>query len=142
MPSVHDVAAYILSKQSPMSAMKLPKLCYYSQAWHLVWDDEELFQERIEAWANGPVIPELYDKHRGQFRVSSWEHGDAEKLNQSQTDSVDAVLESYGDLSAFQLSEMTHREDPWKDARQGTPEGDRSNQRIHPGAIQEYYLGV
>ena len=30
--SVHDVAAYILEKQGPMTAMKLEKLVYYAQA--------------------------------------------------------------------------------------------------------------
>ena len=45
-----DVAAYILSKQGDMPAMKLQKLVYYSQAWSLVWDDKPLFRDRIEAW--------------------------------------------------------------------------------------------
>ena len=39
--TVFDVANYILNKQGSMSAMKLQKLVYYSQAWSLVWDDEE-----------------------------------------------------------------------------------------------------
>jgi len=49
--SVHDVAAYILKKQGEMSAMKLQKLVYYSQAWSLVWDEKPLFRAQIEAWA-------------------------------------------------------------------------------------------
>ena len=52
--NVLDIAAYILCKQGAMTAMKLQKLVYYSQAWSLVWDDKPLFRERIEAWANGP----------------------------------------------------------------------------------------
>jgi len=51
MATAHDVAAYILDKCGSMSAMKLQKLVYYSQAWHLVWDDAPLFEERVEAWA-------------------------------------------------------------------------------------------
>ena len=72
MATVHDVAAAILEREGPMTAMKLQKLVYYCQAWHLVWDEEPLFPERIEAWANGPVVHALYDKHRGSFTVSSW----------------------------------------------------------------------
>lgn len=60
MPSALDVAQYILEQQGPMPAMKLHKLLYYAQAWSLVWDDEPLFPERIEAWINGPVIPDLF----------------------------------------------------------------------------------
>ena len=55
-----DVAAYILRKQGTMPAMKLQKLVYYSQAWSLVWDDRPIFRDRIYAWANGPVIRNLY----------------------------------------------------------------------------------
>ncbi|WP_307850044.1 MULTISPECIES: type II toxin-antitoxin system antitoxin SocA domain-containing protein [unclassified Saccharopolyspora] len=42
-----------------MTAMKLQKLVYYSQAWHLVWDERPLFDEPVQAWANGPVVPDL-----------------------------------------------------------------------------------
>src|ERR1700730_81854 len=68
--TVHDVAAFIVNRQGEMSAMKLQKLVYYSQAWSLVWDDEPLFDDAIEAWANGPVVRALYARHRGQFKVS------------------------------------------------------------------------
>ena len=44
-----DAAEYILRKQGSMSAMKLQKLLYYAQAWHMVWEDELLFPENIEA---------------------------------------------------------------------------------------------
>lgn len=70
--SAHDVAAYILRKQGPMSVWKLHKLLYYAQAWHLVWEEEPLFREHIEAWANGPVVPALYPLHKGLFTVSAW----------------------------------------------------------------------
>src|SRR5207244_218694 len=68
--SVFDVAKYILKQVQRTSAMKLQKLMYYSQAWSLVWDEAPLFPEKICAWANGPVVPELYAKHRGEFQVS------------------------------------------------------------------------
>jgi hypothetical protein len=51
--SAHDVAAYILKQTGEITAMKLQKLVYYSQAWSLVWDEEPLFSERVEAWRMG-----------------------------------------------------------------------------------------
>jgi len=62
-----------------MTAMKLQKLAYYSQAWSLVWDEKALFPEKIEAWANGPVVRALYDRHRGMFKVTlaEWPIGEA-----------------------------------------------------------------
>jgi len=70
MVSVFDVAALILSKLGPIPVMKLHKLLYYCQAWSLVWDEEALFKERIEAWANGPVVKALYEIHKGQFKLA------------------------------------------------------------------------
>ena len=57
---VYDVAQYILNSiGGEISAMKLQKLCYYSQAWTLAWDDKELFPEEFLRWDNGPVCREL-----------------------------------------------------------------------------------
>lgn len=55
MATVLDVASYILEKQGGTTAMKLQKLCYYSKAWHLVWEERPLFTNRNEAWANGAL---------------------------------------------------------------------------------------
>jgi len=71
MATIFDVAKYILEKQGEMTAMKLQKLTYYVKVWGLVWDEEEIFPETFEAWANGAVSPELYNRHRGLFKVSS-----------------------------------------------------------------------
>jgi uncharacterized phage-associated protein len=139
MATVHDVAAYILAKQGPMSAMKLQKLAYYSQAWHLVWDDEPLFEEGIEAWANGPVVYELFDLHRGRFSVEDWPTGEISNLTESQRESIDAVLDTYGDLDGRKLSHLTHSEDPWIEARAGLPPTARSSNPITFSAMQEYY---
>lgn len=139
MASVFDVAAYILKKKKAVTAMKLQKLVYYAQAWSLVWDEKSLFEERIEAWANGPVCPDLYAAHRGEFTVTEEPQGDAKKLTKVEKETVDAVLRDYGDKSASWLSELTHKEAPWTDARRGTPDGERSNRRITDSAMAEYY---
>ena len=49
MPSVHDVAKFILKERGSMTVMKLHKLLYYAQAWTLVWDEKPLFCQKIEA---------------------------------------------------------------------------------------------
>lgn len=142
LATAHDVAAYILQKHGEMTAMKLQKLAYYSQAWSLVWDEEPLFKDRIEAWANGPVIPALYNEHRGLFKVASWQKGNPAKLTQTQRDSVDAVLKYYGDRSSQWLSDLTHREDPWLDARKGLGPGERGSKEISLASMAEYYAGL
>ena len=139
MASVHDVAAYIVAIQGSLTAMKLQKLVYYAQAWSLVWEERPLFSERIEAWANGPVVRELYDQHRGQFEVRDWPGGNPGNLCASDRATIDDVLRFYGDKPAQWLSELTHREQPWLEARSGAPEGSRSTAVITPEAMRAYY---
>ncbi len=122
-----------------MTAMKLQKLVFYCQAWSLVWDDEPLFGEKIEAWANGPVARDLYEVHRGQFKVSEWPSGDPNALDLTQRETVDAVLGYYGHKTSQWLSDLTHREHPWLDARAGLRQGERGSKEITPAAMAEYY---
>src|SRR3954465_14098926 len=99
-----------------MSAMKLQKLIYYSQAWHLVWVEEPLFVDPIEAWANGPVVRTVFDGHRGRFNVSPpWTRGNPDALDKAEQGTVDAVLDAYGELSGRTLSTLTHDEAPWRE---------------------------
>lgn len=140
MANAIDVAAYILAKRGEMTAMKLQKLVYYSQAWALVWDEKPLFGEAIEAWANGPVCPALYARHKGQFIVKPGDvGGNGESLVSSEKDTVDRVVAFYGDRSAAWLSDLTHSEPPWKNARGGKAPGERCDAEITHEAMAEYY---
>jgi uncharacterized phage-associated protein len=142
MVSAHDVAAYILERHGPLSAMKLQKLVYYAQAWSLVWDDRPLFREPIEAWANGPVVRDLYERHRGQFQVTDWPWGDRRRLDNEARETVDAVLGFYGPRSAQWLSDLTHSEEPWKAARRGVADGERGDAVISLDTMMEYYSSL
>jgi uncharacterized phage-associated protein len=137
MPSALDTAAYILEQHGPMTAMKLQKLVYYSQAWSIVWDDEELFPEEIEAWKNGPVVRELWESHRGEYRVAEINGANSDALDEDQEKTVDEVLKFYGDKSAQWLSDLTHLEDPWKEAWSQGP-----NTVITKEALAEYYSSI
>ena len=140
MVNAHDVAAYILEKRGRMSAMKLQKLVYYAQAWALVWDDRPLFEEKVRAWANGPVVRDLYEEHRGAFWVGpDWTRGKSSALDAEQRKTVDAVLGFYGDKTPQWLSELTHSERPWAGARAGLAPGERGNSEITHAAMAEYY---
>ncbi|MFI2562455.1 Panacea domain-containing protein [Nocardia farcinica] len=142
MAQVVDVARYILTKKGPMSAMKLQKLVYYSQAWHLVFRGEPLFDSAIEAWANGPVVRELYQLHRGLYGVHTDAFPEGCGLTTNESDVVDAVLDTYGDFDATQLSNLTHSELPWIQAREGIPAGERSNAQIDVATMHEFYDGL
>ena len=138
--SVVDVARYILDTLGEMTTWKLQKLCYYAQAWSLVWDDSPLFEDRIEAWANGPVVPALYEQHRGQYYIQTI-IGNPKRLTQNQRDAIDSVITVYGDKSSAWLSELTHNEKPWQEARRraGLGPGERGNSEITLADMADYY---
>ena len=136
---VLDVAAYILNKTGAVETMKLQKLCFYAQAWSLVRDDGPLFGEPIEAWTKGPVIRELYNQHKGEFKVSRIPQGDLSKISSQQQQTIDAVIGFYGGIQSEVLSLITHQEDPWREARHGLHPKEPSNVPIALESMEEYY---
>jgi uncharacterized phage-associated protein len=140
--SALDVAEYILRRRGRMSTMKLQKLVYYSQAWSLVWDERPLFYEDVEAWANGPVIRELFNYHRGMFEIEHVVTGNADLLSASEKETVDSVLNFYGDKPAQWLIDLSHSEEPWRRARMGLPETARGARRISLDSMAEYYSSL
>lgn len=143
--SVFDVALYILKRLGhSCSTMKLHKLLYYCQAWSLVWDDSPLFFQKIEAWANGPVIRTLFNFHKGMYEISAQDLsiGDDRNLNQNQKDTINTVLDSYGDKNAQWLINQTHIERPWREARQGLSPDERGTNEISLESMSEYYSSL
>ncbi len=138
MITADDVAYYILDRHA-MTAMKMQKLVYYAQAWHLARTGGPLFAEPIEAWVNGPVVRELYDQHRGQFSLSGWQSGDPTALSRGQRTLLDEILGTYGQRSAAWLSQLTHGEEPWQSARKGISDSARSAAIIDPAVMERYY---
>ena len=138
MASVHDVAECILSQTGRITTWKLQKLVYYAQAWHLVWDEEPLFNEPIEAWANGPVCPDLYKTHRRAFIVSTV-RAQADRLTDSERESVEVVVTHYKKFTGQELSDLTHSEPPWQEARKGLTPKQRGGRVISHQSLAEYY---
>jgi uncharacterized phage-associated protein len=125
MPNnVHDIANKIIlrtdnEKGDIISNLKLQKLLYYMQGYHLAFFNEKLFEDRLEAWTYGPVVPEAYHRFKefGPKGIILDPNVYQEiKLNAEQEDMFDQVLNEYGKFSAIKLMEMTHKETPWKEA--------------------------
>ena len=142
MANVFDVARYILNLKGPMTTMKLEKLVYYCQAWSLVWDEKPLFAEEIQAWASGPVVRDLYNHHRRAYLITDIHKGNIANLIKEQRETIEAVLESYGDKPAQWLADLTHMEKPWNDAREGIEPGDNCENEITPASMHEYYSSL
>lgn len=144
MATIFDVAKYITERSGEVSAMKLQKLMYYAQAWSLVWEEEPLFTNDFQAWANGPVLPSLYARHRSMFKVNSalFPEANSDNLSAAERGNVDKVLAFYGDKTAQWLSNLTHQENPWLQARDGLPVGASSEAVIAQASIHEYYSSL
>lgn len=68
--------------------------------------------------------------------------GNAEALNPTQRETVDAVLQYYGDKSSQWLSDLTHQELPWKQARGSLSPSDRGTAVIPHDRMAEYYSSL
>ena len=128
-PTALEVARYIVRfahlKGSLITNLKLQKLLYYAQGWYLVIEDDLLFQDRIEAWIHGPVVPTVYREYK-KFR---WMPIDKQPqkvgLPRQIEEFLDEFLSFFLPIDAYKLEQMTHTERPWKEAR-GDLEPDES----------------
>lgn len=145
MTNIYKVAKYILTKKGKMTTIKLQKLCYYSQAWSLVWDGVPLFKEEFRVWPNGPVSVELDKKINKDFVVDkncSKLKKYSIDLTEDQKNIINAVLNSYGNKDGYYLMQLTHVEKPWRDARGNLDIGATCNNIIPKKEMQVYYGGL
>jgi uncharacterized phage-associated protein len=124
-------------KHAPISNLKLQKLLYYSQAWHLALFKHPLFKEEIEAWVHGPVVPEIFRR----YRDCKWSPIPDSKLNSvcQFRPHLEEVWRVYGNFTAFELERLTHSEDPWKNARIGIASDASSHNIISKSSMRDYY---
>jgi uncharacterized phage-associated protein len=120
---VRDVAKYFLSLcdeevGDTISNLKLQKLVYYAQGFHLALTGKPLFDDEIEAWAHGPVVPSLYHEYKDHkaCAIKSPDDFDPSCIPSDVRALLDEVYTVYGQFSAWKLRNLTHEEKPWIDA--------------------------
>jgi len=124
--SAHAVADYLLTLQDDesgelISNLKLQKLLYYAQGYHLALFDKPLFDEQILAWKHGPVVRSIWEKYRDfeSRAIPRPDRYDPRALKKETKEFLNEVYQVVGQFSAWKLRNMTHEEAPWKDTRQG-----------------------
>jgi uncharacterized phage-associated protein len=137
--SAQDVADYFLASVDEdsgdnISNLKLQKLLYYAQGYYLALNDgTPLFDDEIQAWAHGPVVPEVYRRYKvhGSGAIPAPVSCNSSKLDEATREFLNEVWRVCGQYSPWKLREMTHEEPPWKE----TP----ANQPIALDSMRNYF---
>jgi uncharacterized phage-associated protein len=146
--NVNQVADFFLTKLDvekgdSMTPLKLQKLVYYAQAWHITIFEKPLFSEKIEAWAHGPVVKNLWERFRGLPKDKSIDRSNLQieslVFSPNTLELLEEVNDIYGEHSGSHLEELTHSELPWKNARKGVPIHEGSSNEITLEAMKDFY---
>ena len=122
---VLEIANKIIAKPSKsefeglICNMKLQKMLYYMQGFHLAYFDTPLFNEDIEAWMYGPVVPSVYEYFKSYGNSGITYDKDVIMLSKEEETLFNEVYRVYGDYSAIGLMNLTHSETPWKSVPTG-----------------------
>ena len=143
------ISNYILKHYGPMSHLKLQKLLFYCDAYHLAYFDKQLISDKFEAWVHGPVSRKVYQKLSGKSILYSDvsyskidkidEDTEFDNLTLSQKELLNSVLEELNPWTGLQLEKATHNEDPWIKARRGYGEADKCTVEIDKELTRTYY---
>ena len=114
-----DIANKIISKTDlehgdTISNLKLQKMMYYQQGFHLAYFGTPLFDEDIVAWQYGPVVPSIYQEYKSFESNSISTSKEGISLSDDEEELFNNVYEEYNQFSAVALMKMTHEETPWK----------------------------
>lgn len=145
-PASFTLADYLICESRErgelLTPLKLQKLMFYSDAWHLALYEQEITAERFQAWVHGPVALSQY--HR--FKDLKWRPIEAEierpKIDDRLKTHLDEVVDIFGSESAVALEIMTHNERPWLEARGNLPPDEPCNNYISKETTKEFYRSL
>lgn len=121
-----DIAKKIICKTDvehgdTISNLKLQKMLYYMQGFHLALFDAPFFNESIEAWIYGPVVPVVFREFKRYHNraINPDNYRDELVLTGEEQQMFDRVYDDYNRFSAVALMNMTHNKGPWKNHKVG-----------------------
>lgn len=123
---VNEIAKKIIAKVDidagdVITNLKLQKLLYYVQGFYLAVFDKPLYDDEIEAWMYGPVVPSVYDYYASQGKSPLYNDDSYTPISlaEEEEDLFNQVYDAYGQFSAVKLMNLTHEETPWKSTEIG-----------------------
>lgn len=128
--SVHDVTDHLIwrfhSCAAPLTILRLHNLLYYAQAWNLVERGEPMFTGSFEAWVQGPVNKDTFERYQYGHTVTAklkmahvQQSFSSDTIPSKASTILEKVIEQYGTMNAVALENMVKAEGPWSQARGG-----------------------
>jgi uncharacterized phage-associated protein len=146
MATASQVAKYIVNFYQqcgdPVTNLKLQKLLYYVQGWHLGLKGTSAFDDRIEAWVHGPVQPGVYREYNANRWNPIVNEVQVPALSEELTSLVADVLETYGGDSGYELELRSHREEPWLEARGALAPDENSNAALSHVTMERFFSAL
>jgi len=151
MATIDDITDYVISRlataETPINQLKLQKLLYYVQAWHLAHAGKPIVDAKFQAWVHGPVNRSIFDRFKSSKLLYSAMTPDDIRpdfnsdtaLSEDERGFVNAVLDAYGGLTGDQLESLTHQEEPWIEARGSLGPDQRCEREIDEGTMARFY---
>ena len=143
-----EVISYIFKKVDEITPLALQKILYYVQALYIVKYNKRLFEENCQAWVHGPVYKDVYMMFR-DFKYNPIDDNrfaylEEKYINLSEEikEVVNLVLETFGRYSGKVLENITHKEEPWINAREGCFEDELCNEEILLSDIEKYFTKI
>lgn len=138
-----DIAKWFINRADreagdDMTHLKLQKLLYFAQAWHLANLGVPLFQEEMEAWTHGPVVPSVWHEYKGYQWDSIPPTKDVE-IDKNVADYLEKLYRKYGRYSGKALEELTHSHEPWQKTRGELPLEAKCTDPIDKKLIRDFY---
>lgn len=132
-----NVAQYIYEEykkvaQESIDNLKLQKLLYFAQRESIAITGVPMFSDALEGWRYGPVCREVWSSFspRGVTGGNSHISYEAKYI-------INNVIQEYGVLESWRLSELSHNEVSWKNARRELDPEENGNTPLRLSDIQE-----
>ncbi len=138
---IDSIALYVLNSRYEITNMSLQKLLYYIEGFVQALLGEQVFDNRCEAWMFGPVYPDMYEKYKsfGSSLIQVDKIDLSGEIDDSVRKVIDHVLSLFAIYNGVTLKDLSHAEEPWKNAHAGYGEKEHCEEIITHDAIKQYF---
>lgn len=142
---IDQIVNYIIIKMGEITPLSLQKLLSFSNGVNYSLNGKQLIFENSQAWAHGPVYPQIYSKYKKygykpiDNGIYSTHGGMLSKLTREELKAIDLVIHTFGLYSPKILEAISHMQDPWLEKRIGYKDNETGKKVIDENSIRNYY---